>query len=78
MKTVRDILLILTTILTVFNFLLISKVHEGRTELITAYTQDDIIYLQGTHVTCESGRCDIQCETRNRAIEIFENLTVPK
>lgn len=66
-------------LLTISHTMIMSKLHRmeaSYTETITAYTPEDIIYLEGKHVFSESGRYDIQCSTRSHALDVFEELTV--
>ena len=52
-----------------------ARIEAQQCELITVYTSIDIIYLEGTTVTTETGRIWLTFNTRIQAINFVEQLT---
>lgn len=44
-------------------------------DLITVYTSEDILYLQGSTITSESGRVNATFPARNTALEVLAQLS---
>lgn len=60
----------------------VNRIHEQTfdpdypvSELITVYTSEDILYLQGTRITSESGRLDVTYSARNTAVEMLAQFS---